>query len=416
MANVFKNTDLVLKGVIAEIMNSMVLGRAVTRNFDSSYDGDHGNTITKRRPNKMRSVNGPDVTGLIQDYVDSFFGITIDQFPSVPVEISAFERTFDLTDARQRSEHLPPMAIEIVQRIESFIANNYWKIPNFAGTPGTTPGSTNSLEEVGNAVNLLHYDGVPVMDTNIFGFFEPDAALKLASGVQKNFFGPNVPLRALEKAMVNEISNAKLHKCLSLVNHTVGNYAGSTPLVNGAGQNVAFIAPFKDTLTQTIVTDGWVASTQVLNRGDVLTFDGVFRVQAKSYETINKLRTFTVMSPVTSDGAGNATITISPPLFTSGAHQNVSAAPGDDATITVVSGASGQTYPQNLILHKNAFHMAVVKPKQPKVPLRTSVTMEGFSLAYTAEGEVLAFKDTERIDAWFGGEFGIPTWACRVTG
>lgn len=81
---------------------------------------------------------------------------------------------------------------------------------------------------------------------------------------------------------------------------------GGTPLVNGADQTGS-----------TIVTDGWPNSTMVLKAGDLITFAGVTLV-------------YDVTADGTSDGSGNLTISINPPIFSGGS-------PANNAAITITA-------------------------------------------------------------------------------
>lgn len=81
---------------------------------------------------------------------------------------------------------------------------------------------------------------------------------------------------------------------------------GGTPLVNGASQTGS-----------SIITDGWPNSTLVLKAGDVVQFAGVTLV-------------YDVTADVTSDGSGNATIPISPNIFSGGS-------PAENAAVTITA-------------------------------------------------------------------------------
>lgn len=81
---------------------------------------------------------------------------------------------------------------------------------------------------------------------------------------------------------------------------------GGTPLVNGGSQTGANLA-----------TDGWPNNTLVLNAGDIFTVAGSTLV-------------YDVTADVTSNGTGQATIPISPPIFAGGS-------PANDAALTVTS-------------------------------------------------------------------------------
>jgi len=106
-------------------------------------------------------------------------------------------------------------------------------------------------------------------------------------------------------ARVNEMWRNR--EIFTIDHHTLSNPQGTgtgTPLVNGALQTGS-----------SIITDGWAANEKVLKGGDIITF-----------AVINIV--YDVPADVISDGSGNATIPISPPIFEGGE-------PADNAVITV---------------------------------------------------------------------------------
>jgi hypothetical protein len=88
-----------------------------------------------------------------------------------------------------------------------------------------------------------------------------------------------------------------------VLNAGLGSPAG-TPLVNGADQT-----------GRSVVTDGWDASITIFKAGDFLKF-------------ANHDKVYKVVTDATSDGSGDSTITIEPPLVTS---------PATDSAITYTS-------------------------------------------------------------------------------
>jgi hypothetical protein len=133
--------------------------------------------------------------------------------------------------------------------------------------------------------------------------------------------------------------------------HTNGTYGG-TPLVNGA---VAANETWG--VTSSLVTDGWTPTTTSLNVGDVFTIANVYSVNPQTKQTLSTLQQFTVAVKTTTDGSGNSTITISPAIVTTGGFQNVSAAPADNAAITVL-GASGAVTQYAMAFDRDAFVLA----------------------------------------------------------
>src|SRR5665213_1912304 len=148
---------------------------------------------------------------------------------------------------------------------------------------------------------------------------------------------------------------------------TVGTKAG-TPLVNGATQTGA-----------TLITDGWTASTAALKKGDIFTLAGVTSVHPESKINTGQVQQFVATADGTADGSGNLTIAISPAMVTSGATQNVSGSPADNAAITV-TGTASTPYGISMAYQKNAFAFASADLIMPKgVDFAAREVLDGIS-------------------------------------
>jgi len=417
MANSYRNIRMILNAVIAEIKNQSVMIPNVDRQLDKEGEFRRkGDTIYVRRPNKYEAQDGPDMTGKITEIQEAEAPVTLDVHKSIAFNLTQKELALNITDPALREQHIMPAANSLTQAIESEIARKYYQVANFFGTPGTTPGSTPGVRgsrEVGEAMIKMKNESVEMMDIN--GFYDPNATLFIGDSLT-TVFNEAIVKRGVEKAAFLRAANVTGLESNSIANHTVGNYTGSTPLVNGAAQDVTYESS-KDTISQTIITDGWTASiTGVLNRGDVIQFDGVNALQARTYEDLGRLRDFTVLDVVDSDGAGNATITISPAIVTTGDYRNVSAAPADNAPITVVSGAPNSVHPQNMIWQRRACTLATARLQAPDATVSNSVTMDGITLTFAGGGDILKYETVRRLDILFGVKFQLPEWAVRHTG
>ena len=97
-----------------------------------------------------------------------------------------------------------------------------------------------------------------------------------------------------------------LHSTLPGCGKAINGAGGGTPLVKGASQS-----------GESLNTDGWPFTTTVFKAGDCFELSG-----------LNQL--FRSFGDVTSDGAGNATITINPPIL-------AGSSPADNAAIDYTS-------------------------------------------------------------------------------
>lgn len=145
--------------------------------------------------------------------------------------------------------------------------------------------------------------------------------------------------------------------------HQVGPLGGA-PLINGGAQSVLYSAILgtAGSWSQNLITDGWTAAAASRwKRGDTFQITGVNKVNPKTKVSTGVLQTFVVLADVSSDGAGNLTASISPPIIITGPHQTVDAAPADNAPIiTTIGGTANQLIRQNLAYHKTSMALAFV--------------------------------------------------------
>ena len=240
----------------------------------------------------------------------------------------------------------------------------------------------------------------------------------------KGFFDQNLTQDAIRRGETGRISGFEVGMSQNIHRHTMGTFStGSTPLVNGtvtAGDS-------------TIATDGWANSTQVLNAGDIFTIAGVFEVNPMNRQATSQLKQFVALEDVTSDGGGAATIRVipagdsGPGLQWSGAYQNVSAQPADNAVITVAQSASnrlggnaseGGIYAQNLAFHTDAFALVMfdlAKPKSADCHVASDPD-NGFSIRCIRDYDVINDREIMRLDILFSVAAHYPDLACRVWG
>ena len=128
------------------------------------------------------------------------------------------------------------------------------------------------------------------------------------------------------------------------------------------------------------------------------------------------LQQFTVISDATSDGTGNATLTISPAIITSGPFQTVDAAPADNAAITVL-GTASTAYPQNLGFHKNAFALVTCPLQMPDgAAFKARESHNGLSIRVVKDYDIDTDEDVIRLDILYGRKAIYPDLACRLWG
>jgi hypothetical protein len=129
------------------------------------------------------------------------------------------------------------------------------------------------------------------------------------------------------------------------------------------------------------------------------------------------LQQFVVLANANSGAStGPATLTISPPIITSGPFQTVSAAPADNAAITVF-GAGSTNYPQNMGYHKNAFALVTVPLEMPDgAAFKARESHNGLSVRVIKDYDINNDVDVIRIDTLYGAKAINPGLASRLWG
>lgn len=359
MANSILTPDIIASEGLMWLENGLVAGQKVHTDFSSEYKMV-GETISIDRPVMFYGQSDNlDVSSYNEDIIEGKETITMDRTETVKFKVTAKEKTLSLDKI---SERIIQPAVKVLRdRIETEIANEYYRFYNFGGTPGTVPATYKALGTPG-AIMTDH--GVPGEDR--FALHGTDAALELADGLKSVFVQDKVKT-ALERNTIGRYANFENFEWVHAPTHTVGALGG-TPLVNGGSQGVTYLTA-KDAKSSSLITDGWSNSvTGLLKQGDVFTIAGVYAVNPVSKQSTGRLQHFTVLSDADSDGSGNATLTVSPAIIpvtatiaNGKAYATVTAAPADNAAITVVSGSAGTAYKQSMLLHPNAIAL-VTRP------------------------------------------------------
>lgn len=346
MPNTILTPSVFAQEGLMHLENELVLGAKVRADMSDEFNMK-GDTINVRRPVMyLGQSNNLDITSYNEDITEGKTTVTMDQTLTIPVKITAKERT--LSFDRLSEEVIKPAMIRMKDAIEvslaSLYSNAYW----FSGTPGTLPASFKSL---GTVDAILTDAGAP--QGGRVAFHSPYAALELADGL-KGVYVQGKAKTALEQAEIGRYAGFDNYTSVHTPTHTVGVNTG-TPKVDGASQNVTY-ATAKDSWSQSLVTKGWTNSTTgILKKGDIFTIAGVYSVNPITKSSTGQPQTFVVLADANSGAStGPATLTISPPIITSGAYQTVTAAPADSADITVKTGTGGTGYRQSLLMDPSA--------------------------------------------------------------
>lgn len=414
MPNTLITPDLIAKEALMQLENNLVAANCVHREYKKEFTGGQGDTVSIRKPVKFYTADG--ATRVNQDVEEKTTSITINQRKHVSWKFATVDLTLSVEEYSER--YIKPAMITLANTVDRSIMGLYSSVWNAVGTPGTTPSSYAAV-----AAAAQRLDEMAVMTDSRHMLLNPEAEYAvLGNQITLEAVG-NVKKTAYEESQLGRIAKFSAYGTQNVPNHQVGIATG-TPLVNGGSQGVTYANAVGSNWSQTLNTDGWTNSTTgILRKGDVFTIAGVFAVNpvpgegATGKQQMPYLQQFTVLADADSGAStGPAALTISPPIIASGPFQTVSAAPADNAAITVL-GTGGTVYPQNLGFHRNAFALVTVPLEMPDgAAFKARESHNGLSVRVVKDYDIDSDEDVIRLDILYGTKSIFPDLACRLFG
>ncbi len=410
MANSVLTTSIIAAEAIDVLNNNLVTAGLVYRAYEDEFDKKvngykPGSTITIRKPAQFTIRSGAVASS--QDVTEGSTTLVVNNQRGVDFEFTSTELTLSIGELSERV--IKPAMIRLANEVDSSIQDLYKNVWNWVGTPGQTVNSYSDF-----TVGPQRLDEMAVPTDERCSTLAPADWWAMSSSLANLTAQSTTAETALRKARLGMLGNVDTYMTQNVKTHTVG-LKGGTPLVNGGSQNTTY-ALSMTTNTQSLITDGWTNSVVAMEAGDVFTIAGVYAVNPVTKATLPYLQQFVNTTQATANGSGQVTLTISPAIIASGAYQNVSAAPADNAALTVL-GTASTGYVQNMVFHKNAFALAMVPMEVPQGAVNVSrKSMNGLNV------RVVPFYDGTndiskwRLDILYGVKAINPAYAVRLSG
>ena len=413
MSNQVPIQTIIAKRMLARLQNKLPMTANSNKDFQAEVSDSQKRAggiinITKPPLFNVRSGEVMDIQNTVVPAVSTnlnMFGVDVSA-SQLDLQIS-----YDAVQNGMIDGVLDGAASALAAKIEADGFALALKVANVVGTPGTAITDPSVLAEAGA---LITSNGA-LIGRNRVGLLNSFQNASFATGV-KNYFNPVSTVNAAyADGLLGNGYGFDLYDEPVAGTFTSGVYGG-TPLTNGvlAAGN-------------TIVTDGWTATTTTLNVGDTFTISGVFNRNPQTGLSTGALKNFVVAVKTVTDGSGNSTITIGEDgIILSGPRQNVINASGgntfpDGLTITVTSGASGVTSKESLVYDKNAFTFAMVP--LAKVPSNMGVMstvvndkMSGLSISMKEGYDITNNQRVVRFDVLYAWLETYPQIAARILG
>lgn len=411
MSSSLLTPTIIAREALMRLENNLVMANLVYRAYENEYQSQpNGNkigaTITIRKPVQYSLRSG--ATASMQDTTEGSTSITVDQQIGIDFQFRSDDLTLDITQFSER--YLKDGLSKIANKIDSDLYALSLDVPNWVGTPGQT---INSFSDFGKAPQRMTELAMPEDDrkcvlspADYWGMLTALPSLPANNGQTSEI--------ALRRAQLGQIAMVDTYQAQNVKTFTRGTATNTTPAVDGAGQTSSY-ATVKDTGTQSLVVKN-AGNAVTYVAGDIFTIADVYAVNPVSKDTQSFLRQFVVTAAATSSAGGAVTLTISPPIITSGAYQTVSAAPADSALLTILGSAS-TSYPQNIFFCKNAFALCMVPMDLPEgAALKARETYKGLSIRLVGDYDIINDMNMWRLDVLYGVKTIYPGIAVRASG
>jgi hypothetical protein len=296
----------------------------------------------------------------------------------VDVEFSSVDLTLSLDDFSSRV--LEPMMTVLAANIESDALSMYKDVYNQVDNVGSAATFNDIL--VGRKKLVDNLAGGSGLKCNL----DTQTNVDMVDATKSLFNSQSVISKQNMEGELGRTSGFDFFENTLMPRHTSGSDDGTGDyLIDGASQTGS-----------TLVID---TGAGTLLKGDILTIAGVNRVHPETKVDTGQLQQFVVTAD---SGASATSLSVSPALTITGATQNVSGSPANNAIITKIGGASA-THDISLGYAKDAFAFVTADLRLPRgVDFAAREVMDSISMRIVSDYDITNDTYPTRIDVLYG--------------
>ena len=416
MSNTLLTISKITNEALMVLENELTFTSEVDRNYDDQFavvGAKIGNTVNVRKPGRFIGTTGPALN--VEDFNETSVPVTLSTQFHVDTQFTTQDLALSLDMFSDRV--LKPAVAAIANKIDrDGLAMATLQTANIVGVAGTPPTGLITYLTAGA---YLDSEGAP-RDGRRSCIVEPFTSATIVDSLKGLFVPQQAISDQYSKGLMGRDSggmNWKLDQ--NVVAQTFGS--NSTTTVTGS---------VATTTATGFLTSGWASSSTItvtaantgtlnLNAGDTFTIAGVYAVNPQNRQAYgsNKLRNFVVKTTVAIASGASGSVVVSPAVITAGQFQNVSI-PTTSATAAITQfNSTGTVSPQNIIMHRNAFTVAVADLELPEgvhFAGRASDKDIGLSMRVVRQYTINNDSIPTRLDVLYGWAPLYPELACRV--
>ena len=406
MANNLLTISMITNEALMVLENELTFSQGVDRNYDDQFavvGAKIGNTLNVRKPGRFIGTTGPALN--VEDFNETSVPVTLSTQFHVDTQFTTQDLALSLDMFSDRV--LKPAVAAIANKIDyDGLTTARLNTANIVGTPGT-PSS--DLGTYLTAAAYLDAEGAP-RDGRRSCIVEPFTSATIVNSLKGLFVPQEAIGEQYRKGLMGRDSAGMNWKLDQNVNaQTFGSFNGTATADTTTSNTGILTSGWASTSTITITKSGTVTP----NVGDTFTIAGVYAVNPQNRQAYgsNRLRNFVIKS------ISGSTVVVSPAIISGGQFQNVSI-PSASATAAITFyNTSGTVSPQNIIMHRNAFTLAMADLELPEgvhFAGRASDKEIGLSMRVVRQYTINNDSIPTRIDVLYGWAPLSPELGCRV--
>ena len=408
MANVFKNSQVVVNRMLMDYKNALGITRFVKQEYNDQFGksgAKKGDSIELRDPVQLTVGDGDAITPQSIEEKTRFLLLNIHKH--IAWEWTAKEETLDVDQWMKRygTPSVKRLANEVDRLVMQLASRG-------AGlTKGTVATAVAAFRTFADCKAKIENRAAPGSDDMLM-LVDPATQVDAVTLAQALFHSGTQIKEQYEDGNMGRHGGFNWHRTNNVYRHKVGPLGG-TPLADGAQTGAS------------ILTKAWTSSASSrLLEGDVITFGsssaGVFAVNPITKETLTDLFEAQISADVSSDGGGALTMSFVTPLIATGPYQNVSRAIADNDTIQIFGHASthaNKLTAMNIAMHPDAITVAMAPlyvPKGVDFGAMAHDEESGMAISFVRDFEIRTHKLITRIDVLAGAAVTHSDWICNL--
>src|SRR5271168_1563251 len=273
--------------------NELVIANRVERQYSNEFaqtGAKIGNTCNVRRPPRYKGTYGPPLN--VEDTNETFCQVALNYQFHVDVQFTTQDLALAMDLFAERV--LKPQIAPVANRVDSDTAQ--YAYLNTAAQLGTFGVSPNSLKIFTDARAILAAEACP-REGEKNSVLDPISMSSMVATVQ-GLFNPQARIgEYIETGMIaKEFAGLDWWEDQNIPVFTTGAQGGSPVLTTPIGGTAFLTTGWAQ--QGTVSTQGWTASTAVINVGEIIQFAGAYPVNPQNRNQYGKtLRQFVVLPP-----------------------------------------------------------------------------------------------------------------------